>query len=138
MTDPTRRPTRRAQALRTNATTPERLLWKHLRNRQLLDCKFSRQMPVGPYICDFLCRERGLVIELDGGQHASDIGYDERRTAFLGAQGLTVLRFWNNDVYEHLPHTLERIEQVIAGLPVRFETAGAPHPQPLPQAGGEF
>jgi len=94
-------------------------------------------MPVGPYFCDFLCRERGLVIELDGGQHASEVAYDARRTAFLKALGLTVLRFWNNDVHEHLPNVLEKIEQVIAGLPVKFESGRSPHPQPLPQAGGE-
>ena len=80
------RPTNRAQKLRNNATDAERRLWKHLSRRQLEACKFSRQMPVGPYICDFLCHERKLIVEVDGGQHAEN-KRDVRRTAFLEAQG---------------------------------------------------
>ena len=77
-----RRSTKRAQQLRNNATDAERFLWRHLRGRQLDGFKFSRQMPVGPFICDFMCRERHLVVELDGGQHAEN-ATDMRRTAFL-------------------------------------------------------
>ena len=85
------RPTQRAQQLRNNATDAERKLWRYLRNRQLEGFKSSRQMPVGPFICDFLCRERGLVVEVDGGQHAEN-DQDARRTAFLEREGLRVIR----------------------------------------------
>ena len=63
---PDRRPTRLAQSLRNNATPAERHLWRHLSRRQLDGHKFSRQMPVGPFVCDFMCREARLVIEVDG------------------------------------------------------------------------
>ena len=61
----------RAKELRANSTDAETLLWQRLRNRQLLDLKFRRQRPIGPYIADFACIEGGLVIELDGGRHVS-------------------------------------------------------------------
>ena len=76
------RPTDRAQNLRNNATEAERRLWQHLNRRQLKGFKFSRQIPLGPFICDFMCRERRLIVELDGGQHADNMR-DVRRTAFL-------------------------------------------------------
>ena len=91
------RPTNRAQQLRNNATDAERRLWRRLSRRQLEGFKFSRQMPVGPFICDFFCRERKLIVELDGGQHANSAG-DAIRTAFLEAEGYRVIRFWNNEV----------------------------------------
>jgi very-short-patch-repair endonuclease len=91
------RRTNRAQKLRNNATDAERMLWQHLSRRQLEGFKFSRQIPVGPFICDFMCRERKLIVELDGGQHAEN-NRDVARTAFLEAQGYRVLRFWNNEV----------------------------------------
>ena len=68
------RPTRTAQKLRNTATDAEKKLWTHLSRRQLNGFKFSRQMPVGPYICDFMCREAKLVVELDGGQHDARAG----------------------------------------------------------------
>src|SRR5215218_3882887 len=91
------RPTKRAQELRNNATDAERKLWRHLSRRQLEGFKFSRQMPVGPYICDFLCRDRQLVVEVDGGQHAES-RRDAGRTAYLEGEGYKVIRFWNDDV----------------------------------------
>ena len=103
------RPTNRAQRLRNNATDAERRLWRHLSRRQLNGFKFSRQMPVGPYICDFLCRERGLIVEVDGGQHAES-RRDLTRSAFLEAKGYRVIRFWNNDVLGNV----EGVLQVIA------------------------
>ena len=127
------RPTRRAQQLRNNATDAERRLWAHLSRRQLGGFKFSRQMPIGPFICDFLCRERTLIVELDGGQHA-DCAKDARRTAYLQTQGLTVLRFWNNDVLTNTSGVLQTILAALYHQPARFARA---HPQPLPQAGGE-
>ena len=108
------RPTRRAQQLRNNATDAERHLWRHLSRRQLNGFKFSRQMPVGPFICDFLCRDRKLVIEVDGGQHAGS-KRDEVRTAFLEAEGYRVIRFWNNDVLQNLEGVLQVIADALKG-----------------------
>ena len=134
MPESPRRPTSRAQELRNGATDAERLLWRHLSRRQLGGFKFSRQMPVGPFVCDFLCRARGLVIELDGGQHADQAERDNQRTKFLESQGLTVIRFWNNDVTANTVGVLEHILTTLEGLPPRFQRA---HPQPLPLPGGE-
>ncbi len=134
MTERIDRPTRRAQQLRSNATDAERRLWGHLSRRQLGGFKFSRQMPIGPFICDFLCRERDLVVELDGGQHAESAN-DVQRTAYLRAKGLTVLRFWNNDVMANTGGVLETILAALRRQPARFART---HPQPLPQAGGEI
>ncbi|WP_305805747.1 DUF559 domain-containing protein [Stenotrophomonas sp. YIM B06876] len=90
------RKTRFARFLRRNMTEAERCLWRRLRNRRLLDCKFRRQWPLGPYIVDFICLECRLVIELDGSQHL-DAARGLRRDAFLRASGFDVLRFWNNE-----------------------------------------
>lgn len=70
-----------------------------LRGRQLNGHKFVRQLVIGPYIADFVCREAALIIELDGGQHAESVS-DEQRTVFLNAEGYSVLRFWNNEVID--------------------------------------
>jgi len=125
------RPTKRARELRNNPTDAEQRLWSHLARRQLGGFKFSRQQPVGPFICDFMCRERGLAVELDGGQHALDVARDTRRTAFVEQQGLTVLRFWNNDVLQNTEGVLQIILSELQRLPPRFARS------PLPLAGGE-
>lgn len=93
--------TTRARDLRRNDTDAEARLWHALRNRKLGGWKWKRQAPRGPYIVDFLCAGRGLVVELDGGQHAEQVAYDERRTRYLESLGLTVLRFWNGAVHEN-------------------------------------
>ncbi|MBN8531411.1 MAG: DUF559 domain-containing protein [Alphaproteobacteria bacterium] len=99
----------RAQALRGNPTDAEKHLWRHLRQRQLADCKFRRQHPVGKYIADFACVERQLIIELDGGQHAESAERDAVRTAWLESQGYKVLRFWNHDVLQNTEGVLQGI-----------------------------
>lgn len=86
-----------ARALRRNMTEAETLLWQHLRNRRLAGHKFRRQWTIGPFVADFACIERKLVIEADGGQHA-DSQSDAHRTRYLESHGWRVLRFWNNDV----------------------------------------
>lgn len=104
-----------ARALRQASTTAEQLLWRHLRNRQLAGAKFRRQHPLGPYILDFVCLEQGLVIELDGGQHA-DLqaqAYDQQRSAWLQQQGLRVLRFWNHEVVQQTNEVLARVLQAL-------------------------
>lgn len=72
-------------------------LWLSLRDRRLGGFKFVRQETIGPYIADFVCRERNIIIEVDGGQHA-DSATDRTRDAYLKSEGYQVLRFWNNDV----------------------------------------
>ena len=96
-----------ASTLRANATDAERLLWARLRNRQLSDLKFRRQATIGPYIADFLCTERMLIIEADGGQHREEA--DRSRTAFLEARGYTVIRFWNDDILQNIDGVLTMI-----------------------------
>jgi very-short-patch-repair endonuclease len=127
------RPTKRARQLRNNATDAERKLWSHLSHRQLGGHKFSRQRPIGPFICDFLCRERGLVIEVGGGQH-SESNADLPRTTFLWSEGLTILRFWNDEVLTNMDGVLTTILASLERLPA---WTGRSNPQPLPQAGGE-
>ncbi|MEK6743590.1 MAG: endonuclease domain-containing protein [Nitrospirota bacterium] len=90
--------TDKARELRRNATDAERLLWKRLRMRQAESYKFRRQQPIGEYIVDFVCAERKLIVEVDGGQHIEQAEYDESRHTWLQGQGYCVLRFWNHEV----------------------------------------
>ena len=85
-----------AKALRSHQTEAELRLWYLLRAHRFMDLKFKRQKPIGRYIVDFVCVERLLIVELDGGQHAEQVGYDQLRDAWLRGQGYTILRFWNN------------------------------------------
>jgi len=98
----------RARSLRVSQTDAEARLWSRLRNRMLGDAKFRRQVPVGPYIADFLCAGHMLIVELDGGQHA-DNPADLRRTRFLESKGYRVVRFWNPDVLANTEGVLEMI-----------------------------
>jgi very-short-patch-repair endonuclease len=104
-----------ARNLRQEHSDPERLMWAVLRDRRFCGFKFRRQHPVTPYILDFYCHEARLAIELDGGQHNTDAarGYDEGRTAFLEAQGLRVLRFWNHDILGDIETVLEAIHKAL-------------------------
>ncbi len=101
--------TQRARALRKNQTDAERLLWKHLRSRQLQGYKFRRQVPIGNYIVDFVCLSQKIVIELDGSQHMNDMNYDNRRTQYLALHGFKVVRFWNNEVLTQTNAVLETL-----------------------------
>jgi very-short-patch-repair endonuclease len=105
-----------ARALRRSSTDVERRMWGLLRDRRFVGMKFRRQVPVGPYIADFACVARRLVVELDGGQHAES-ARDERRDAFLAAQGWRVIRFWNSDVVENRSGVLERLLQLLSEVP---------------------
>ena len=104
----------RAKAMRREMTPAEYRLWSHLRDRRLDGLKFRRQVPLGPYIVEFLCKEEKLVVEVDGGQH-SESAYDARRDAWLKAEGYCVLRLWNDHVLESTDDAIERIRLVIAG-----------------------
>lgn len=112
----------RARGLRRRQTDSERVLWQHLRDRQLHQAKFRRQHPIGPYIVDFCCPAHRLEVELDGGHHAGQIEADERRTAFLMQRGYQVLRFWDHDVLGNREAVLQAIEGALS----------YPHPTPLP------
>jgi len=86
-----------ARRLRVNQTDAETVLWNRIRNRQIDGHKFARQVPISGYICDFVCREFNLIVEVDGGQH-NESAADAVRDRRLTEQGYKVLRFWNNDV----------------------------------------
>ena len=112
-----------ARCLRRDQTDAERKLWARLRDRRLGGAKFRRQQPIGRYVVDFCCPETKLVIELHGGQHATRLGADATRTAFLHSDGYRVLRFWNTDVLANIEGVLHRIAGALKD----------PHPDPLPE-----
>jgi very-short-patch-repair endonuclease len=101
-----------ARRLRRNQTDAEKLLWSRLRDRQLAGWKFRRQVLIGADIVDFLCAERRLIVELDGGQH-NDNPTDGARDAWLGTQGYQILRFWNHDLLANLHGALETISAAL-------------------------
>ena len=111
------RPTRRSRELRVNATEAERKLWPHLSARKFKGVRFNRQFPIGQFICDFVSRETRLVIEIDGGQHATNVDYDQRRTRFLEAQGYHVIRFWNAEVLDNIEGVLAVIGKALDDMP---------------------
>lgn len=98
-----------ARGLRNNCTDAERVLWRYLRKSQLEGVKFRRQHPLEVYIVDFVSLDKRLVVEIDGGQHAENVEYDERRDECLRPNGFVVLRFWNNEVIENIEGVLEVI-----------------------------
>ena len=108
-----------AKRLRRDSTEVEELLWRNLRNRRLGGLKFRRQATLGRAVPDFVCMEKRLIVELDGGQHAEEA--DAARTARLKALGCRVVRFWNNEVNENLDGVLERILAEANALPSRFK-----------------
>jgi very-short-patch-repair endonuclease len=105
--------------LRRDQTSAEQRLWRAIRNRQLGGLKFVRQVAVGPYVADLMCRQRRLIIELDGATHSTDeqLARDARRDAFLRGAGYAILRFQNAEVYEALDAVCEAILAEAAGPP---------------------
>jgi very-short-patch-repair endonuclease len=122
----------RARRLRKNMTDAERALWRYLRLRQLDGYKFRRQVPIGPYIADFVCLKAMLVIEVDGGQHADAVAYDSRRDEFMRGQGYGILRFWNNEVLSNIAGVWDVIASEIDA---RHRAAAPPIPT-FPHKGG--
>ena len=111
-----------ARNLRKTTTNAENVLWFLLKNRQIKNYKFRRQHPIKKYIVDFVCIEKALIIELDGGQH-NENQKDIVRTKFLESLNFRVLRFWNNEVLQNPEGVLIKI----------METLNTPpHPNPLP------
>lgn len=119
----------RARALRRNMTDAERLLWTSLRDRQLGGWKFRRQHPIEPFVVDFVCVERKLIIEVDGGQHAKRVQEDMKRSDCLRNKGYKVLRFWNNQVLQETDAVLDTI------LAALDDDTHSPQPSP-PNFGG--
>ena len=118
--------TERARALRSGATPEERKVWELLSRYRP---KFTRQLPIGPYIVDFACRQARLIVEIDGSQHAES-KRDEVRDRWLNDEGWTVYRVWNSDVRCNPAGVVETI------LARAAECLGGTHPQPLPSREG--
>jgi len=121
----------RARKLRKNMTDVERLLWRYLRNRQLGEWKFRRQHAIGPFIVDFVCVEKKLVIEADGGQHAQNLETDNKRSEYLREKGYQIIRFWNHEI-------LQEPEAVLNTIFLLLSENISPHPIPLPKGEGEL
>jgi len=99
---------------RKNMPAAEIILWEAIRRKQL-GVSFRRQHPVKPYIVDFACISKKLIIELDGNSHIGNESYDEERTKYLEAKEWQVLRFWNYEIYEQLDEVIEQIRNNIEG-----------------------
>jgi very-short-patch-repair endonuclease len=108
----------RARSLRGDQSKPESVLWAVLRDRRLRGLKFRRQHPIGPYVADFYCAELQWVIEVDGGQHNTELAraYDARRSAYLATRGATVTRFWSDEVMSQIDGVVLRMADVAATL----------------------
>jgi len=115
---------RKARALRKRPTDAESALWRQVRLRQIEECKFRRQHPIGPYIVDFVCLERQVIVEVDGGQHALQVQQDSERTAWLESGGYRVVQFWDHEVLTELESVKEAILRNLT-----------PHLNPPPQEG---
>lgn len=97
------------KSLKKNPTPEEQFLWSLLRNRKLAGFKFRRQQIIDRFIVDFVCYQKKLIVELDGGQHIENEKYDERRTRILNQCGFQVLRVWNFEMWGDAEKVLERI-----------------------------
>lgn len=106
--------TSQARRLRRVETEEERRLWSDLRDRRLNGFKVSRQIPLGAYVADFLCREQRLIVEINGFHHA-ERQTDETRTHWLNRHGYSVLRFWNHEVTQERRSVLETILAALTG-----------------------
>ena len=107
--DPTLKQRRRE--LRRDQSDAEKALWAKVRNKQFFGIKFFRQYSIGPYILDFYCPMVKLAVELDGGQHnqTDNIEYDTARSEYLKAQGIDVIRFWDNEVLLDIEGVLSKL-----------------------------
>ncbi|NEW92596.1 endonuclease domain-containing protein [Rhodopseudomonas sp. BR0M22] len=122
-----------AKSLRVHATDAERALWRLLRSRRLAHFKFRRQVPIGPWIVDFVCFEQRLIVEADGSQHA-DSERDQVRDHDLFERGFRVLRFWNNDILIRSQSVIEVIAAAASPSPSPVCAPDGAHP-PSPTRG---
>ena len=98
-----------AKQMRSNPSQTEEILWKTLRARRLGGYKFKRQVPIGSYIADFICEEKKLIIEADGGEHELQKDKDQNRTEIVETMGYNVFRIWNDDIDRDLDFVLNAI-----------------------------
>ncbi len=119
----------RARELQRSQTEAERVFWNHVRGRRLSGFKLRRQHPIVPFVVDFVCLDRRLIIELDGGQHAEDVEEDQKGSVFLESQGYRILRFWNTEVFEKMEGVLQTVLTVL--------NEASPSPRPSPPKSGE-
>jgi very-short-patch-repair endonuclease len=113
--------------LRKNQTPQEIVLWSKLRNNQTKN-KWKRQVSIGPYIADFYCWKKLLVIELDGSQHLDNKEYDQEREKYFSELGIRTLRFWNNEIKTNISGVMKI---VMKQLKIQ------PHPSPLLKGEGK-
>jgi very-short-patch-repair endonuclease len=106
----------RAKYLRKSQTPVEQRLWLALKGHRFCQYKFRRQVILGPYIVDFVCLKKRLVIELDGYQHLNNQLYDQIRTEYLKSLGFSVLRFWNHEVLENWNGILHKIYLILQAI----------------------
>jgi very-short-patch-repair endonuclease len=114
--------------LRFGMTDAEERLWSRIRGNRIDGYRFRRQVPIGQYVVDFACKSAHLVIELDGGQHATAVAADAKRTAYLQSRGFRVLRFWDDAVLKETDGVLEAIRVGLKEQPAKF----GPPPYPPP------
>ena len=120
----------RARRLRHTLTDAEYQLWQLLRSRQLADTKFRRQVPLGPWVVDFVSFGHMLIVEADGSQHAESTR-DQIRDADLQRRGFSILRFWNNDILSNTDGVLQLILETIERSP----SPRGLRPRPFPTRG---
>jgi very-short-patch-repair endonuclease len=133
---------RRARRLRAKATDTEILLWKRLRTIETAGTHFRRQVPIGPYVADFVCMAARVVIELDGSQHATGPHQirDKRRTRWFESEGYRVIRFWNNDLSNNIDGVLDTVYEALYGSrdaetrPLKHKRHRRHHPTPARSA----
>ncbi len=111
--------------MRKSLTNAEKTLWSLLRSRKLKDFKFRRQHPIGPYIADFCCLQKRVIVELDGAHHLSQKQEDQKRTEFLMEQEFSIIRFWNAQVEQEPEAVLERIVSTLENIQRRLTLARA-------------
>lgn len=104
-----------ARHLRKDQTPGEKVLWRRIRERRFHGFKFRRQVPIGPYIVDFLCVEKNLIVEIDGDCHYEPGAQeqDEKREAYLRAQGFDVLRIGNRETIQELNTVLAKLRRIL-------------------------
>ncbi len=117
MRGPDRKATGLARRLRGCQTHAEIKLWSRIRNRQIDGHKFVRQEPIEGYVCDFVCREKRIIVEVDGGQH-NESATDSVRDRRLNEAGYRVLRFWNNDVIGNIDGVLTMLQIELSNQPL--------------------
>ena len=132
-----------ARMLRRSATPAENALWERLRDRKVANLKFQRQVPIGPFVEDFCCRDRRLIVELDGEVHASDqqSARDGERDAYLEGHDYIVLRFPNERVFSDLESVLRQIGNVALMATPHWHRSSVSKskpqlPSPSPDVGG--